>query len=153
MQAIRRAGFGYANVRGIAPENGGTVSEPAFLVIGRQGDDPALKAFLIQHGRRLNQSDVIYKSGSSANATGIYTKDDPVNQHMDGQEEDWGPWHANRSAAKYLTRLKGDRHFDFAHMSDDQGDSNNKRLLTRQDETMVAYTMPLSFSNRHESLL
>jgi hypothetical protein len=155
MRDIRRAGFGYANVRGVGPENGAIVSEPAILVIGHKGDDPALKAFLISQGRRLNQNSVLYKSGSSNNATGIYTKDDPINQRSDGQEEDWGPWHANRSAAQYLTRLKGDRHFDFAHVPANQGDPDSKRLLshqTRQDEMMVAYTQPTSFSNRHESL-
>lgn len=151
VQAIRRAGFGYSHVRGVGPEDGGTVSEPSLLIIGREGDDRGLRAFLIRHGRRLGQSSVLYKSGLADNATGIYTKDDPVNQHRDGEEEDWGPWHANRSAAKFMTKLKGGGQFSFGDLPD-EGDTRLLSHKARQDEMLVAYTRPISFSNRQESL-
>lgn len=135
-QAVRQAGFGYAHVRGMAKERDQIVSEPSLLLIGREGDDPALRNFLIRQGQKFDQSDVIYKSGDSDDATMIHTRDDP-DGHV-GNEFNLGPWHANRTAAQFFTGLKGKRHFDF-------GES--------LEEMQVVYTRPVSFSNRTESLM
>jgi hypothetical protein len=139
--AMKRAGFGYAHVRGVAQERGHAIPEPSLLLIGTEGDDPRLKRFLIHNGRKYSQDSVLYKSGASENATGIYTRDDPLTGHRDGQEEDWGEWHPNRSTAQFLTKLKGDRSFTFAK----EGQIPN--------EARIVFTRPYSFATRHESLM
>jgi hypothetical protein len=134
-RAIKRAGFGYAHVRGVAQERGQIVEEPSLLLIGIEGDDPRLKSFLIRNGRKYNQTSVMYKSGASNRAVEIYTRDDPALGVHDGQQVDRGVWHPNRSAAQFLTRLKGGRSFAFVN------------------EDRVVYTRPFGFFTRGESLM
>lgn len=133
-QMLRQAGFGYSHVRGMARERDQVVSEPSLLVIGDKGDDPALKHWLIRAGQKFDQSDVIYKSGSEDDAMMIHTRNDEDGDV--GAEFNIGPWHANRTAAQFFTKLKAGQ-FDFGH---------------ELQEMRIVYTRPISFSNREESL-
>jgi hypothetical protein len=136
-RAIKRGGFGHAHVRGVGQESGYPVPEPSLLLIGTEGDDPRLKQFLIRNGRKHRQYSVLYKSGASDRAIEIYTRDDPARGVHDGQEVDRGIWHPNRSAAQFLTRLKGDRSFTFA----------------KEGQDRIVYTHPFGFFTRGEALM
>ena len=116
-QAARKAGFGYAHVK--AMKRDAVVSEPSLLIIGREGDDKGLRAFLIRHGQKYGQNCIVYKSGYSENATGIYTRDEARNDKKVGDEENWGKWHANLTAARFFAALDGKRHSDFGEGVDE----------------------------------
>ena len=124
-QTARKAGFGYAHMK--AMRRDAVVSEPSLLIIGREDDRRSLRSFLIKHGRKYDQSCILYKSGNSENATSIYTRDDEGNDKKVGDEEDWGKWHANRTAARFFAALDGKRHSDFGE---------------GVDEMQVVYTLP-----------
>ena len=118
--AIKAAGFGYTHVRGFSLERGEpTESEPSFLVAGHQDvpDRNRLKNFLIRHGQKHDQSSVIYKPHGETRAKEIYTREEEG--HKIGDVEDRGEWHPNHTTARYLTKLKGNRHFAFGQENEE----------------------------------
>lgn len=129
VQNLKKHGFGYAHVRGVGQEDGGAVSEPSILIIGNKGDSKGhLEKFLIKHGQKYGQSGVLYKPHDDENAHFIDTKENI------GQKSSLGKFHANDSAAKFFTKLKGNRQLSFS------------------EETRVAYLSPVTFTNRTETL-
>lgn len=108
---IRKAGYGYVNVRGRYVENHGkpdarNVDEHSFLVIGKQGNDAGeLKGFLKKHGEKYDQDSILHKAHDSENAK-LHGTNESGWPGKD-KEHDVGKWHPNRTPEFHSVMKKG----------------------------------------------
>lgn len=129
--AIRAHGFGYVPVNGKYVENIGTehenpVSEKAFIVIGKDGDDGGkLKSFLLHHGEKYKQDSILHKPHHTEEAVLIGTNDNDYPGY--GKLDPVGTFQPNR-VGYFHSMLKNGRTFTFEEKAQPQ-----KTFLNRSD--------------------
>lgn len=131
---IRKAGYGFVNVKGRYVENYGTpeaknVDEHSYLIVGKKGDDKGeLRNFLRGVGEKYGQDSVLHKAHNEKNAKLIGTKEGGFPGK--DKEFDVGEFHPNR-AGEFHTAMRNKRTFAFAES--------------------IQFLNPISFFNRQES--
>jgi hypothetical protein len=135
---IRKAGYGFAHIRGRYIENYGKpdarpVDEHSFLVIGKKGNDSGnLKGTLKHLGKKYDQDSVLHKAHNEPHANLIGTKEGTF--PGEGKEHNVGQFHANRFS-EFHSMLK-----------------DNKKGFTFEEWNEFAVYNPITFSSRTETL-
>jgi len=118
---VRKAGYGFINVKGRYIENYGTpnarpMDEKSLLVIGSKGKKSGLLKYLKRWGEQFDQDSVLHKSHDSETAQlhGTSQREDSFPGY--GKIHDVGKWHPNR-ATEMHSMLKG-KAFNFEEFQD-----------------------------------